>query len=82
MKTKKNGFIKRLCGCTLAGILLLPSFVLPVYAETLKYYDESDAKIYFSAGWSAFSVPDAYNGTVHSAQAAEARMKALTPQAR
>ena len=76
MKTKKNSFIQRLCGCTLAGILLLPSFVLPVYAETLKYYDESDAKIYFSAGWGAFSVPDAYNGTVHSAQAAEARMKA------
>lgn len=77
MKTKKNSLIQRFCGCTLAGFLLLSSFALPAYAATLKDYDESDTKILFSAGWGAFSVSDAYNGTVHSTSAADARMQAV-----
>lgn len=81
MKTKKNSLIQRFCGCTLAGFLLLSSFALPAYAATLKDYDESDTKILFSAGWGAFSVSDAYNGTVHSTSAADARMRRCSKNA-
>lgn len=75
MKMKKS-LIKRLSGGILAGSMLFGSFSMPVYAAELKDYDESSPHIYFSAGWTAFSVPEAYNGTVHSTAAADAKMQA------
>ncbi|MBS6474881.1 MAG: glycoside hydrolase family 127 protein [Clostridiales bacterium] len=77
MKIKKNGLVKKFCGSMLAGILLLSSFSAPAHAATLKDYDESDPKIFFSAGWGTFSVEEAYNGTVHSTSSAEAKMRAV-----
>lgn len=72
----KKSLIKRLCGGLLAGSVLLMSFSMPAYAAELKDYDDSSQQICFSAGWNAFSVPEAYNGTVHSTAAADAKMQA------